>query len=62
MVWTGSRMIVWGGEENGTLVNTGGLYRPPIPAEGPHAATITIADPAASNSPQTITVNLTVTP
>lgn len=26
--WTGSRMILWGGEVNGTLLNTGGLYDP----------------------------------
>jgi N-acetylneuraminic acid mutarotase len=27
-VWTGSEMIVWGGENNGVLLNTGGRYNP----------------------------------
>jgi hypothetical protein len=26
--WTGSRMVVWGGEIGGSLLNTGGLYDP----------------------------------
>ena len=62
MVWTGRSAIVWGGDENGTLVTTGGLYQPPIPALGSHAATITISAPDADNSPQLITVDLTVNP
>lgn len=27
-VWTGSRMVMWGGELNGGLFNTGGIYDP----------------------------------
>ena len=26
--WTGSRMVLWGGEQNGTKLSTGGLYDP----------------------------------
>ena len=61
-VWTGWRMIVWGGASNDVLSNEGALYRPPLPAEGPNPATITITAPGASNSPQVIRVQLTVTP
>jgi N-acetylneuraminic acid mutarotase len=62
-IWTGSRMIVThGGILGNGMLNTGGIYQPPIPAIGPHTATITISAPGASNSPQTITVDLTVIP
>jgi hypothetical protein len=55
-------MVVWGGQDSAGMTDTGGIYRPPIPAIGPHTATVTIAAPGASNTPQTITVNLTVAP
>jgi N-acetylneuraminic acid mutarotase len=62
-IWTGSRMIVThGGILGNGMLNTGGIHQPPIPAFGPHTATITISAPGASNSPQTITVDLTVIP
>lgn len=60
--WTGSRMIVWGGESNGVLSNHGWFYRPPLPAEGPNAATITITASGASGSPVVVPLTLTVTP
>jgi N-acetylneuraminic acid mutarotase len=28
VVWTGSKMIVWGGNDDTTLTNTGGRYAP----------------------------------
>lgn len=62
MAWTGSRMIVWGGEINGSPTSTGGLYRPPELPRGEYRGTITITAPGARNSPQTITVDLTVGP
>lgn len=62
-IWTGTRMIVThGGISGNGQLNTGGIYQPPIPAIGPHRATITISAPGAKNSPQTITVDLTVSP
>jgi hypothetical protein len=27
-VWTGSKMIVWGGYDGNNLLNTGGIYTP----------------------------------
>jgi hypothetical protein len=54
-------MLVWGGEINGVLTNTGGFYQPPIPAFGPNPATLTISATGPGGvSTQTITVNLTV--
>jgi len=62
-IWTGSRMIVThGGVSGNGQLNTGGIYQPPIPAIGPHQATITISAPGAHNSPRTITVDLLVSP
>lgn len=61
-VWTGAQMIIWGGEDSNGALNTGAIYQPPIPALGVNTATITISDPAATNNPQTITVQLIVTP
>jgi len=62
LVWTGSRMIIWGGVTLSSMLDTGGIYRPPMLPEGLHTGTITLTAPGASNSPQTITVLLTVTP
>jgi hypothetical protein len=61
-VWTGTKMIVWGGEGPEGALNTGAIYQPPIPSLGTQQATITITAPGATNSPQTITVQLTVQP
>jgi hypothetical protein len=62
-VWTGIRMIVThGGIMGNGMLDTGGVYQPAIPAIGPHRATITISSPCATNNPQTITVDLTVSP
>ena len=61
-VWTGSKMIVWGGEGPDGALNTGGIYQPPIPSIGANIATITISAPGATNTPQTVNVQLTVTP
>ncbi|HOX05006.1 MAG TPA: Ig-like domain-containing protein, partial [Planctomycetota bacterium] len=59
-VWTGTEMIVWGGGDGGYL-NTGARYRPPISlSPGTYTGTVTVADPNASNSPQTVAVTLTV--
>ncbi len=38
-VWTGSRMIVWGGNEVGGLSGTGGVYDPSGPGSGSWTAT-----------------------
>ncbi|MBI4563406.1 MAG: hypothetical protein HY716_01765 [Planctomycetes bacterium] len=62
-IWTGSKLIVsHGAAFGGQFYNTGGIYAPPIPAIGMHTGTITVTAVGASNTPQTITVNLTVTP
>jgi hypothetical protein len=54
-------MIIWGGEINGPLTNTGGIYQPPIPAFGGHTATITVtATGPGGTTIQTIPVQLTV--
>jgi len=61
-VWAGSEMIVWGGSDGGFL-NTGKRYRPPVAlAAGIYTGTITVSDPGAANSPQTVSVTFTVTP
>jgi hypothetical protein len=60
-VWTGQKMIVWGGEDASGALNTGGIYQPPIPSLGSNTATITISAPGAINNPQRISVQLTVT-
>jgi len=59
-VWTGKTMIVWGGQNGSSSLADGALYSPAIPAIGTHDATISLAAPGASNSPQNITVKLTV--
>jgi N-acetylneuraminic acid mutarotase len=44
LVWTGSRLLVWGGKQGGTALNTGGIYDPatdswaPLPTTGAPAA------------------------
>ena len=51
-----------GGAESGGRVNTGGRYVPPISlAAGTYNSTITLIDPRAANSPQTVSVTLDVT-
>jgi hypothetical protein len=53
-VWTGTRMIVWGGNAPGGLTATGGVYDPSGPGSGSWTATATAdapeprADPAAA--------------
>lgn len=60
-VWTGSEMIAWGGNTGSGYLNTGGRYQPPAGLTiGSYTGTVTVSDPAATNNPQTITVNLTV--
>jgi hypothetical protein len=61
LVWTGDRMIVWGGSSS-VILNTGAIYRPAILPDGLHIGTITLTAPGATNSPQIITVLLTITP
>jgi hypothetical protein len=58
--WTGSRMVVWGGNEGAGVVNTGAIWRPPVPALGDHAETITISAPGLVS--EVVGVNLNVTP
>src|SRR5437870_9622812 len=48
-VWTGSEMIVWGGEGSGGFLNTGGRYNP---ATASWTATTTTSATAAP-TPQT---------
>jgi N-acetylneuraminic acid mutarotase len=62
-IWTGLEMIAWGGYDGAAFQNTGKRYRPPIalPA-GVHLGTVTVLDPAASNSPRAIPVTFTVGP
>ena len=43
MVWTGTEMIVWGGEINGHTLNTGGVYDPATDA---WRATSTVGAPS----------------
>ncbi len=45
-VWTGSEMIVWGGDNSGGLLNTGGRYNPSTDS---WTATSTTNAPAARN-------------
>ncbi|HEX7902095.1 MAG TPA: hypothetical protein VF950_30325 [Planctomycetota bacterium] len=60
-VWTGARMVVWGGDGGaGASVDTGAIWRPPVPALGDHAESVTISAPGLA--PAVVGVNLTVTP
>jgi N-acetylneuraminic acid mutarotase len=62
-VWAGSQMIIWGGYNGSGFEDAGMKYVPPVSlSAGTYQATIKLSDPRASNSPQTITVTLTVTP
>src|SRR5207249_4157625 len=46
-VWTGSEMIVWGGEDGGSSLNTGGRYNPGTDS---WTATSTTSAPAARSN------------
>lgn len=65
-IWTGNRMLVWGGWfGSGGLghirYNDGKFYAPTYQLDpGTYNATITVSDPDASNSPQTVSVTLNV--
>lgn len=61
-VWAGSDFITWGGySPSEGLINSGKRYRPPISlAKGTYHASLVVADPNASNSPQVISVTLKV--
>ena len=54
--WTGAEMLVWGGYPAGT---SGGRYTPPLwLSPGRHQATVTVADPYASNRSLDLAVTL----
>jgi hypothetical protein len=56
-------MIVWGGYDGGAFQNTGKRYTPSIAlSAGTYTGTITLSDPNATNSPQTIAVTFNVLP
>jgi hypothetical protein len=59
-VWTGTQMIVWGGEDGSGALNTGAIYQPPIPAVGTHRATVTIT--TLQGPPVRLPVSLVVSP
>ncbi len=59
-VWTGTQMVVWGGEDGGGPLDTGGVYQPPIPSIGPNPSLITISPPIGE--PTDLNIALTVTP
>jgi hypothetical protein len=62
-VWTGLEMIIWGGYDGSAFNNTGKRYVPPIAlTPGSASATLTITDPDAGNSPQTVGVTLNIGP
>lgn len=62
-VWTGLEMIIWGGYDGAGFNNTGRRYVPPITlTPGAYTGTLTITDPEASNSPQTVGVTFNVGP
>jgi hypothetical protein len=62
-VWTGLEMIIWGGYDGSGFNNLGQRYHPPVSlVPGVYTGSLTVSDPNASNSPQTISVTLTVTP
>ena len=59
-IWTGLEMIVWGGAP---ALNSGKRYVPAIGLPvGIHTGTFTVSDPAASNSPQHVSVTYQITP
>jgi N-acetylneuraminic acid mutarotase len=63
-VWTGTSMIIFAGY-NGTSVflKDGKNYVPPVSLSGGvYNGTISVSDPGASNSPQTVDVTLNVNP
>ena len=55
-------MVVWGGDGALGSLDTGGIYQPPLPGIGPHAAAIAFPAPGASNGPRTLLLDFTVTP
>ncbi len=63
LVWTGNAVIAWGGVNATTNLDTGGVYRPPVPVRGSHLARVLIScingDLVESKS---VTVQLTVGP
>jgi len=62
-VWTGLEMIIWGGFDGAGFNNTGKRYMPPVGlGPGSYLGTLTIADPDAVNSPQTVSVTFNVGP
>jgi hypothetical protein len=62
-IWTGMEMIIWGGFDGGGYNNGGQRYVPPIAlAPGSYTGTLTVSDPDAGNSPQTVSVTLNVGP
>jgi hypothetical protein len=50
-VWTGSRMIVWGGVAVGGVTATGGVFDPAAPASSAWKATATAGAPEARRNP-----------
>jgi hypothetical protein len=63
LVWTGNAMIAWGGVNATSNLNTGAVYRPPLPVRGSHLARILIT---SINGPlvesKSVLVQLTVAP
>jgi hypothetical protein len=53
-IWTGSRMIVWGGYQVGSLLNTGALYDPSSTAPG--LPTVSIVSPSSASVAGIVTV------
>ena len=63
-VWTGTDMIIFAGY-NGVsqFLRNGDRYVPPVTLSGgTYTGTLTVSDPGASNTPQTVGVTFTVTP
>jgi hypothetical protein len=58
--WTGTQMIVWGGEDSSGALNTGAIYQPPVPGLGLHTVHVTITP--SIGDPAVLTVVLNVTP
>lgn len=61
MRWTGTELIVWGGN-NGTYINTGALYQPPGLSPGLYSAEVQITTTGTeftSTVPVNVTLNVT---